>query len=195
MRNGNTMCRTMPVMPFMAVARMSWSAWSCGAKAMRTAMATEAGREAGVRAHERASENEAPRPRAKNVVETAQAAGSFSSLLGALKAAGLDLALEGAGPFTVFAPSDEAFAKVPAEALRGLLSNPVELAKVLKYHVVSGRLTSAELGPVGSLRTLEGRSLTLDLSQGKVGGARVVKSDVLCSNGVIHVIDSVLLPA
>jgi uncharacterized surface protein with fasciclin (FAS1) repeats len=129
------------------------------------------------------------------VIETARAAGTFASLLGALRAANLDSALEGAGPFTVFAPNDEAFAKVPAEALRGLLSNPSELAKVLKFHVVSGRLTSAELAPVGSLRTLEGRSLSLDVSQGKVGSARVVKPDVLCANGVIHVIDSVLLPS
>ena len=131
----------------------------------------------------------------KDIVDTAVAAGSFKTLATALTEAGLIDTLKSAGPFTVFAPNDEAFAKVPAEALRGLLSNPIELAKVLKFHVVSGRLTSGELAPVGSLRTLEGRSLSLDVGQGKVGSARVLKPDVLCANGVIHVIDSVLLPS
>ncbi len=193
MRKSNMMCLAMPVMPLMAMARMGWSAWSCGSQSMKMRTAHEPGADAGPEAW--APEKETARPRAKNVVETALAAGGFSSLLGALRAAKLDSALEGVGPFTVFAPGDEAFAKVPAEALQGLLSNPIELAKVLKFHVVSGRLTSAELAPVGSLRTLEGRSLSLDLGQGKVGSARVVKPDVLCANGVIHVIDSVLLPS
>jgi uncharacterized surface protein with fasciclin (FAS1) repeats len=193
MRKSSMMSLAMPVMPLMAMARMGWSAWSCGSQNMRMSTGPEPCADAGPRAW--TPEKETARPRAKTVVETAQAAGAFSSLLGALRAAKLDSALEGVGPFTVFAPSDEAFAKVPSEALQGLLSNPIELAKVLKFHVVSGRLTSAELAPVGSLRTLEGRSLSIDLGQGKVGAARVVKPDVLCANGVIHVIDSVLLPS
>ena len=103
----------------------------------------------------------------------------------------------GATPYRLIplAPGDDAFARVPAESLQGLLKDPIELAKVLKFHVVRGRLTSADLASVASLRTLEGRTLSLDLSQGKVGNARVVKPDVLCANGVIHVIDSVLLPS
>lgn len=182
MQKSNMMCLSMPVMPFMVLAKMSRAAWSCRSQGTATPEAW-------------APNKETTRPRSRNVVETAQAAGGFSSLLGALRAAKLDAALEGPGPFTVFAPSDEAFAKVPTEALQGLLSNPIELAKVLKFHVVSGRLTSAELASVASLRTLDGRSLSLDVSQGKVGSARLVKPDVLCGNGVIHVIDSVLLPS
>ena len=131
----------------------------------------------------------------KNVVETAREAGSFDILLGALRAAGLESALEGTGPFTVFAPSDEAFAKVPVDKLQGLLSKPEELAKVLKYHVVAGRLTSTDLASVASVRTLDGRTLSLNLARdGRVGDALVVKADVACGNGVIHVIDSVLVP-
>lgn len=195
MRKSNMMCLSMPITPLMAMARMGWSAWSCGNPGVRTSLPPEARADAGARPQAWAPGEEAARPRARNVVETAQAAGAFSSLLGALRAARLDSALEGAGPFTVFAPGDEAFAKVPAEALRGLLSNPVELAKVLKFHVVSGRLTSADLASVASLRTLEGRSLSLDVGHGEVGSARLVKPDVLCANGVIHVIDSVLLPS
>ncbi len=195
MRRSKMMCLATPMMPFMAMARMGWSAWSCAGQNMKMGMAQESCADDAGRPDAWTPEKETARPRAKTLVETAKAAGSFASLLGALKAAGLDVALESSGPFTVFAPTDEAFAKVPAEALRGLLSNPIELAKVLKFHVVSGRLTSAELAPVGSLRTLEGRSLSLDLGQGKVGSARVVKPDVLCANGVIHAIDSVLLPS
>lgn len=174
MKHRNMMCSTMTMtaMPLMALARLGWSRGSCGSKAMRAAEPS----------------------RSRNLVETARSVGSFGALLGALKAAGLDSALEGPGTFTVFAPNDDAFAKVPPEALKSLTANPAELAKVLKFHVVKGRLTSAELASVGSLRTLEGRSLVLDLGEGKVGGARVVKADVPCSNGVIHVIDCVLLP-
>ena len=193
MRRSNRMCLSVPVMPFMTMARMGRAAWSWsghGAGMGLSPKKTDASTPQAC-----APEAGAARPRARNVVETAQTAGVFSSLLGALRAAGLDSALEGAGPFTVFAPGDDAFAKVPAASLQGLLKDPIELAKVLKFHVVRGRLTSADLAPVASLRTLEGRALSLDLGQGKVGNARVVKPDVLSANGVIHVIDSVLLPS
>lgn len=193
MRKSSMMCLAMPMMPMMAMARMGWAAWSCGSKGSMMPAQPRTGRES--HRHGWACEPEAARPRPRNVVETAREAGSFSSLLGALKAAKLDEALGGDGPFTVFAPNDEAFSKLPAEALQGLLSNPAELAKVLKFHVVSGRLTSAELASVGSLRTLEGRTLSLDVTRGQVGGARLLKADVRCANGVIHVIDSVLLPS
>jgi uncharacterized surface protein with fasciclin (FAS1) repeats len=195
MMRRNMMCAAMSAMPRMVMGRMGRQGWSGGARSRGMAMGSEAcGADTG-RPKGWAWENMASRPPGKSVVESARAAGSFGSLLGALKAAGLDSALDGKGPFTVFAPNDDAFARVRPETLQGLLSNSAELAKVLKFHVVSGRLTSAELASVTSLRTRDGRSLALDLGQEKVGGARVIKPDLLCSNGVIHVIDSVLLPS
>jgi len=133
-----------------------------------------------------------------DIVDTAVAAGSFNTLAAALKAAGLVETLKGPGPFTVFAPTDEAFAKLPAGTLESLLKpeNKAKLAGILTYHVVPGKVMAAELVKVTSEKTVNGQSInvTVDGSKVKVNDANVVKADVVASNGVIHVIDAVLLP-
>lgn len=134
----------------------------------------------------------------KDIVDTAVAAGSFKTLAAALTAAGLVDALKGAGPFTVFAPTDEAFAKLPAGTVENLLKpeNKAQLQAVLKYHVVSGKLSAKDVSTSKSAATLQGKSLAFVVEGGvvKVGGSKVVSADVAASNGVIHVIDTVLLP-
>jgi uncharacterized surface protein with fasciclin (FAS1) repeats len=134
----------------------------------------------------------------KDIVDTAVAAGSFQTLAKALTAAGLVETLKGKGPFTVFAPTDEAFAKLPAGTLADLLKpeNKKKLTDILTYHVVPGKETAAMVTKMTSATTVNGKSLRLATSNGAVtvDGARVVKADVLVSNGVIHVIDAVLLP-
>jgi len=131
----------------------------------------------------------------KDIVDTAIAAGSFKTLAAALQASGLDETLKGVGPFTVFAPTDEAFARIPKADLDALLKDKRKLTKVLTYHVVPGRVKANDVAKLTEARTVEGQSLKIDTSSGiKVGGASVVKADVEASNGVIHVIDSVLLP-
>lgn len=130
----------------------------------------------------------------KDIVDTAVAAGSFKTLVTAVKAAGLVETLKSAGPFTVFAPTDEAFAKLPAGTLEKLLANPAELKKVLTYHVVSGKVMAADV-KAGKVKTVEGSSAMLATKGGvTIDKANVVKTDIACSNGVIHVIDAVILP-
>ena len=130
------------------------------------------------------------------IVQTAQEAGVFSTLLAALDAAGLTSALEGVGPFTVFAPTDEAFASIDAEVLNDLIADPDLLARVLTYHVVSGEFTSTDVAGLTSAPTLNGKdvSLSFDGATVMVDGASVIGADVEASNGIIHVIDQVLLP-
>ncbi len=132
----------------------------------------------------------------KNIVETAVAAGEFSTLVKAVKAADLAETLQGDGPFTVFAPTDEAFAKVPKEQLDALLKDKKALAAVLTYHVVPGKVTAADVVKLDSAKTVEGHKLNIKTKQDTVmiNNAKVVKADIMCSNGVIHVIDAVLLP-
>jgi uncharacterized surface protein with fasciclin (FAS1) repeats len=131
----------------------------------------------------------------KDIVDTAVDAGSFKTLVEAVKAAGLVDALKGPGPLTVFAPTDEAFAKLPAGTVEGLLKNPSKLRTILKYHVVAGGVKAAEVVKLSSAKTLNGQSVSIDASSGvKVDGATVVKADIEASNGVIHVIDTVILP-
>jgi uncharacterized surface protein with fasciclin (FAS1) repeats len=131
----------------------------------------------------------------KDIVDTAAAAGNFSTLVKAVQAAGLVETLKGPGPFTVFAPTDEAFAKLPAGALDGLLKDKAKLASVLTYHVVPGKVMAADAAKLSSAKTVQGASLSIDASQGvKVNDAKVVKADIACSNGVIHVIDAVVMP-
>jgi uncharacterized surface protein with fasciclin (FAS1) repeats len=131
----------------------------------------------------------------KDIVDTAVAAGSFKTLAAALTAAGLVDTLKGAGPFTVFAPTDEAFAKIPKADLDALLKDKVKLTKVLTYHVVPGKVMAADVVKLKEAKTVQGQMVKIDASNGvKVNGASVVKADVGASNGVIHVIDSVLLP-
>jgi uncharacterized surface protein with fasciclin (FAS1) repeats len=130
-----------------------------------------------------------------DVVETAVTAGNFGTLAKALEAAGLIDTLKGQGPFTVFAPTDDAFAKLPAGTLETLLADKAALTKVLTYHVVPGRIMAAEVVKLKSARTVQGGELKIDASAGvKVDGATVVKTDILASNGVIHVIDRVVIP-
>lgn len=132
---------------------------------------------------------------AKDIVDAAVSAGVFSKLVAAVQAAGLVETLKGKGPFTVFAPTDEAFAKVPAEILEAAMKDPNLLKSVLTFHVVPGRYTSADLAGIDSLKTVQGSPLKVDLASGvQIGTARVVKADVAAANGVIHVIDSVLIP-
>jgi uncharacterized surface protein with fasciclin (FAS1) repeats len=113
----------------------------------------------------------------------------------AVKAAGLVETLQGKGPFTVFAPTDEAFAKLPPGTVEGLLEDKAKLTSILTYHVVSGKVMSGDVVRLKSAKTIEGRSLTIDTKDGvKVDNAKVVKADIECCNGVIHVIDTVILP-
>jgi uncharacterized surface protein with fasciclin (FAS1) repeats len=131
----------------------------------------------------------------KDIVDTAVAAGSFKTLAQALGAAGLVDALKGPGPFTVFAPTDEAFAKLPAGTLEALLADKAKLTAVLTYHVVSGKVMSRDVVKLSTATTLQGQSVKISTQGGvKVDNANVVKTDIEASNGVIHVIDAVILP-
>ena len=132
----------------------------------------------------------------KTIVETAAAAGSFQTLIKAAVAAGLDEPLQGDGPFTVFAPTDAAFAQIPKETLTALLKDKQKLTAVLKYHVVSGTVLAKDVVKLSEAQTLQGDSVQILTSSCgvQVDNAKVVKTDILCSNGVIHVIDAVLLP-
>jgi uncharacterized surface protein with fasciclin (FAS1) repeats len=132
----------------------------------------------------------------KTIVQTAVAAGSFKTLASLLKKAGLVGTLQGKGPFTVFAPTDAAFARVPKSTLAALAKNKAKLRAVLLYHVVKGRVTAAQAKRLHSARTLEGKSLRIRVNGKKVivGGATVIKANVMASNGVIHVINKVLIP-
>lgn len=133
-----------------------------------------------------------------DIVDTASSAGSFKTLLAAVKAADLESTLRGPGPFTVFAPTDEAFAKLPAGTVDGLLKpeNKDKLKAILTYHVVSGKVGAEQAMKLSNAKTVNGKELKLVASGGslKVDKATVVKADVAASNGVIHVIDTVLLP-
>ncbi len=138
----------------------------------------------------------AERHQGKDIVDTAVAAGSFNTLATALKAAGLVETLKGKGPFTVFAPTDDAFKKLPAGTLEKLLADKAQLTKVLTYHVVAGKVMAADVVKLTEAKTVEGSSVRISVKDGKVkvDGANVVKTDVGASNGVIHVIDAVILP-
>jgi len=134
-----------------------------------------------------------------NIVETALAAGSFKTLAAALTEAGLVETLKGAGPFTVFAPTDAAFAKIPKEKLDALMKDKEALKKVLLYHVVSGKVMAKDvIGMNGKkAKTVEGSEAAITVKDATVmvDAAKVEKTDIDCSNGVIHVIDSVIMPA
>ncbi len=135
---------------------------------------------------------------AHDIVDTAIAAGSFKTLAAALNSADLVKTMKGAGPFTVFAPTDEAFAKLPAGTVETLLQpeNHEKLRGILTYHVVPGKVTAADVMGLKSANTVNGKALKIAVHNGgvTVDTANVVKTDILCSNGVIHVIDSVVLP-
>jgi uncharacterized surface protein with fasciclin (FAS1) repeats len=132
----------------------------------------------------------------KNIVETAVAAGNFNTLVEAAKAAGLVDTLSSPGPFTVFAPTDDAFAKVPKAVLDALMANKTLLTAVLTYHVVPGEVMSSDLKNGMSVKTVEGSDvkITIDSAGVMVNNAKVIKADIKASNGVVHVIDAVILP-
>ena len=132
---------------------------------------------------------------AADIVDTAVSAGQFKTLVQAVQAAGLVDTLKGEGPFTVFAPTDAAFAKLPAGTVESLLKDKQKLAQILTYHVVPGKVTAAQVKP-GDVKTVQGQSLTVRADGGAVmvNNARVTKTDIMASNGVIHVIDTVVLP-
>ncbi|MGD2139487.1 MAG: fasciclin domain-containing protein [Burkholderiales bacterium] len=140
------------------------------------------------------NKNSAQSNEQKDIVDTAVAAGSFNTLATALGEADLISTLKGEGPFTVFAPTDEAFAKVPQDQLNALLADKAMLTKVLTYHVVPGKIMAADVTP-GQVTTVEGQALTITTANGvMVNNANVIKTDIVASNGVIHVIDAVVLP-
>ncbi|MFX1598862.1 MAG: fasciclin domain-containing protein [Promethearchaeota archaeon] len=131
----------------------------------------------------------------KNIVETAISAGSFKTLVKAVQTAGLVETLSKKGPFTVFAPTDQAFAKLPKGTVEGLLQNKKKLTDVLTYHVVAGKVMSKDVAGLRSAKTLQGQTISIDTSKGvRINNANVVKADIETSNGVIHVIDTVILP-
>ena len=135
-----------------------------------------------------------------DIVDTAVAVGSFKTLVTAVKAAGLVDTLKSKGPFTVFAPTDEAFAKLPEGTVEGLLKDVPKLKAVLTYHVVSGKVMAADVVKLKTAKTVQGQEVKIDASQWhlhknpKINDANVLKTDVMADNGVIHVIDKVLLP-
>jgi uncharacterized surface protein with fasciclin (FAS1) repeats len=164
---------------------------------IRTILAVSAVAAATVSALTAAAPADTPRAQDKNIVETAAAAGKFKTLASLLKRAGLVETLEGTGPYTVFAPTDAAFAKVPKATLARLGRNKAALRSVLLLHVAKGRLTAAKVTKRRTVKTLNGERLTIRARNGKVfvGRARVVIPDVTASNGVIHAINRVLVPA
>jgi uncharacterized surface protein with fasciclin (FAS1) repeats len=136
---------------------------------------------------------------AADIVDTAVKAGQFNTLAAALKAGGLIETLKGPGPFTVFAPTDDAFKKLPAGTVQNLLKpeNKAQLVKILTYHVISGKVSSASLaGKKTDAKTVEGSTVAIDASMGgvKVNDAKVITADVAADNGVIHIVDTVLMP-
>ena len=141
----------------------------------------------------------APAAASNTIVDVAAGAGQFETLVAAVKAAGLVETLSGTGPFTVFAPTDAAFAKLPAGTVEALLADKAKLTSILTFHVVPGRVTAADIVAMGGAtpKTVNGQAVNVTVRDGKVyvNGAQVVTADVQASNGVIHVIDAVLLPA
>jgi uncharacterized surface protein with fasciclin (FAS1) repeats len=131
----------------------------------------------------------------KNIIETAITNPDFSTLVTAIKAADLVETLSGTGPFTAFAPTNEAFAKIPEETLNAVLADKAKLTSILTYHVVAGKVMSEDVVKISKAVTVEGSEVNIDASNGvKVNDAIVTAVDIECSNGVIHVIDTVLMP-
>ena len=131
----------------------------------------------------------------KDIVDTALAAGSFNTLATALTKAGLVETLKGEGPFTVFAPTDDAFAKIPADQLNAILADKEKLTAILTYHVVPGKVLAADVVKLSSAKTVQGSEVSISTKDGvKVDNANVIKTDIKASNGVIHVIDTVIIP-
>lgn len=146
--------------------------------------------------HDNTSTSASVEKKTNSIIETAHEAGSFQTLLAALEATKLDKALAGEGPFTVFAPTDEAFASLPKGMVESLLKDKKKLESILTYHVLEGTVKSAEVVNIDEARTLNGQFISVKVSDGQVNidNAKVVVADIMCDNGVIHVIDKVMLP-
>ena len=131
----------------------------------------------------------------KNIIETAINAGNFKMLVAAIEKAGLEKTLMSDGPFTVFAPTDEAFDKIPKETLAAVMANHKNLTDILTYHVISGKMMAKDVAKLKEAKTLQGETIKIDASSGvKINQSNVIKTDIECTNGIIHVIDSVLMP-
>jgi len=131
----------------------------------------------------------------KNIIETAIENGNFKTLIKALTAANLVETLEGTGPFTVFAPTDTAFAKIPSETMEAILKDNDKLASILTYHVLSGKTLSKDIVNMSSAKTLNSKDVRIDSERGvRVNNSNITTADIECSNGVIHIIDTVLIP-
>ena len=131
----------------------------------------------------------------KDIVDTAVSAGKFNTLVKAIKAGGLVETLKSDGPFTVFAPTDDAFAKLPAGTLQSLLKNTKKLKAILTFHVVAGKVMASDVVKLKSVKTVHGNTISISTKNGvKVENAKVIATDIKASNGVIHIIDSVILP-
>ncbi len=177
-----------------------WSKWTFLAGVLATTLGTTGALDAGTCqnakvktvAHRKAPKAEKP----KDIVETAVAAGSFKTLAKALEVAGLVEALQGEGPFTVFAPTDEAFAKLPEGTLEAVLKDKEKLTAILTYHVVPGKVLAADVMKLEEAETLlKDAKVKIDAKDGvKINNAKVIKADIECTKGVIHVIDTVLIP-
>ena len=177
-----------------SLSTVSAQAASCGAGGGAEAAAPAAG---GEKKAEVTKVADAAKP-SKDIVDTAVGAGSFNTLVTAVKAAGLVVTLKGDGPFTVFAPTDEAFAKLPKDTVSDLLKpeNKEKLTAILTYHVVAGNVKAADVVKLKSAKTVNGKEvkITVDGDKVKVDDANVIKTDIATSNGTIHVIDAVILP-
>jgi len=160
---------------------------------LMAALALALGQTASAEHHEQGESAEMAAP--GDIVVVATRAGSFDTLVRALTAAGLVETLQGAGPFTVFAPTDDAFAKIPKADLDALLADKEKLTAVLTYHVVAGKLMAADVVGLDSTKTVQGQSIDIDTTGGvTLDGAKIVATDIMATNGVIHVIDTVILP-
>lgn len=182
----SSMMWTVPAMPMLAMMKMAGMTGAPrGAEPCPT----------GCRSRD-SGEDTAQRGRDKlpSIVETARSAGSFSTLVDLLRRADLAEVLEAPGPFTVFAPTDDAFRKLPRKALAELANDPARLAAVLKNHVVRGQLSAGDLAGVDRLRTLAGQSVGIDTTMGvRVASSYVIQPDIRCANGTVHAIDAVIL--
>jgi uncharacterized surface protein with fasciclin (FAS1) repeats len=144
-----------------------------------------------------AAQTATPTGTTRDIVGTLSAAGQFATLVRALQAAGLVDTLKGAGPFTVFAPTDAAFAKIPAEQFNAIVTNPDQLTKILTYHALTGRVPASQVAAQSSLNTVQGEPIRVAVQGGTVtlnGNARVVQADIAATNGIIHAVDTVLVP-
>ncbi len=178
--------RRIPVRLAAAVALVALTAAACGSSSSKTDS----------KPAKDTTTSTAPASASKTIVVVASGNPDFSTLVTAVKKAGLVETLSGPGPFTVFAPTDAAFAKIPTDQLNAILADKAQLTKVLTYHVVPGKVMAADLQPTQMVKTVEGQDLDIKVTSGAatVNGCNIVKTDIPASNGVIHVVDCVLVP-